>query len=207
VFADLEERRGVFVVEGPITRRCRRSRCFLGVLVVFLDTHGGDPAKVQEVCQDMSEAYLKGTLTYLPQAEITFDRYHIRSHLSKAIDEVRREEAKHQRELLKDTRYVWLKRRAKLAERQRDLVDELLTPARGHRPRLRAGAEVRQLLHLEDPETAEEYLRCWIALARGSELEPLAKFCADGSRRACACGREGSTMTVDGSLIRRLVFV
>ena len=74
----------------------------------------------------MSEAFLKGTLTHLPAAEVTFDRYHIRPHLSKAVDEVRREESKHQKDLLKNTRYMWLKRPAKLTEKQRDLLDELL---------------------------------------------------------------------------------
>ncbi len=43
----------------------------------------------------MNEAFLKGTRKHLPKAEITFDRYHVKSHLSKAVDEVRREEAKH----------------------------------------------------------------------------------------------------------------
>ena len=38
----------------------------------------------------MNEAFLAGTLKHLPGAEITFDRYRIRSHLSKALDEVRR---------------------------------------------------------------------------------------------------------------------
>ena len=59
----------------------------------FLAAHGGDPKKVREVSQDMSEAFLKGTLLYVPKAEITFDRYPIRAHLSKAVDEVRREES------------------------------------------------------------------------------------------------------------------
>ena len=74
----------------------------------------------------MSEPFLKDTLTYLPKAEVTFDRYHIRQHLCKAVDEVRREEAKHQKDLRKNTRYMWLKRPKNLTERQRDLLDELL---------------------------------------------------------------------------------
>jgi transposase len=93
VFADLDQRRGVFVVEG-------RDHQTVQAFSLFLETHGGDPGKVSEVCQDMSEAFLKGTLTYLPKAEITFDRYHVKSHLSKAVDEVRREESKQHRDLL-----------------------------------------------------------------------------------------------------------
>ena len=113
---------------------------------LFLETHGGDPGQVSEVCQDMSEAFLKGTLTHLPKAEITFDRYHVKSHLSKAVDEVRREESKHHRELLANTRYMWLKRPANLTERQRDLLDELLAQPLADRPRVHARPAVRQLL-------------------------------------------------------------
>jgi transposase len=170
VFADLDERRGVFCVEG-------RDHETVQAFSLFLETHGGDPAKVQEVCQDMSEAYLKGTLTHLPRAEITFDRYHIRSHLSKAIDEVRREEAKREKQLLKNTRYMWLKRPKNLTDRQRDLLDELLA-----QPLLTVRAytlaqQFDSYYEIDDPDTAEEYLRRWIVLARESELEPLAKFC------------------------------
>src|SRR5579875_654295 len=81
VFADLDERRGVFVVEG-------KDHETVQAFSLFLETHGGDPGQVKEVCQDMSEAFLKGTLKHLPSAEVTFDRYHVRSHLSKAVDEV-----------------------------------------------------------------------------------------------------------------------
>jgi transposase len=170
VFADLEQRRGVFCVEG-------RDHETVQAFSLFLETHGGDPARVSEVCQDMSEAYLKGTLTYLPRAEITFDRYHIRSHLSKAIDEVRREESKHQHELLKDTRYMWLKRPAKLTDTQRDLLDELLAQPLDTVRAYTLAQKFDSFYELDDPETAEEYLRRWIALARESELEPLARFC------------------------------
>jgi transposase len=170
VFADLEQRRGVFCVEG-------RDHETVQAFSLFLETHGGDPARVSEVCQDMSEAYLKGTLTYLPRAEITFDRYHIRSHLSKAIDEVRREESKHQHELLKDTRYMWLKRPAKLTDKQRDLLDELLAQPLDTVRAYTLAQKFDSFYELDDPETAEEYLRRWIALARESELEPLARFC------------------------------
>ena len=71
VFADLDERRAVYVTEGRDQRTVQEFSC-------FLECHGGQVEKVTEVCQDMSEAYLAGSLKYLPQAEITFDRYHIR---------------------------------------------------------------------------------------------------------------------------------
>jgi len=81
VFADLDERRAVYVTEGRDQGTVQEFSC-------FLETHGGEVARVSEVCQDMSEAYLAGSLKHLPQAEITFARYHVRQHLSKAIDEI-----------------------------------------------------------------------------------------------------------------------
>jgi len=169
VFADLDERRGVFVVEG-------RDHQTVQAFSLFLETHGGDPGKVSEVCQDMSEAFLKGTRAYLPAAAITFDRYHVRSHLSKAIDEVRREEVKHHRELLANTRYMWLKRPKNLTDRQRDLLDELLAQPLDTARAYTLSQQFDSFYELDDPDTAEEYLRRWIAEVDRSGLEPLQKF-------------------------------
>jgi len=166
VFADLDERRGVFCVEG-------RDHETVQAFSLFLETHGGDPARVSEVCQDMSEAFLK---THLSAAEVTFDRYHVRSHLSKAVDEVRREESKHQRDLLKNTRYMWLKRPAKLTDKQRDLLDELLAQPLQTVRAYTLSQQFDSFYELDDPDTAEEFLRRWIAEVDRSRLEPLQRF-------------------------------
>jgi len=57
---------------------------------------------------------------HLPNAEVTFDRYHVKQKLSEAIDEVRRAESKQHKQLLKNTRYLWLKRPANLSAKQQD---------------------------------------------------------------------------------------
>ncbi|MGC9221884.1 MAG: ISL3 family transposase [Solirubrobacteraceae bacterium] len=169
VFADLDERRGVFVVEG-------KDHQTVQAFSLFLETHGGDPGQVREVSQDMSEAFLKGTLTYLPKAEITFDRYHIKSHLSKAVDEVRREEVKHNRELLANTRYMWLKRPANLTEKQRDLLDELLAQPLETVRAYTLAQQSGSFYELDDPDTAEEFLRRWIVEVDSSGPGPLKAF-------------------------------
>lgn len=169
VFACLDERRAVFAVEG-------RDQAAVQAFSLFLETHGGRVEQVSEVCQDMSEAYLAGTLKHLPAAEITFDRYHIRSHLSKAIDEVRRVEAKEHAGLLQNTRYLWLKRPGNLSERQQDWLDELLhqplDTARAYELALR----FETFYELDDPNAAEEYLRRWIEEVDASGIEPLRRF-------------------------------
>jgi transposase len=169
VFADLDQRRAVFVTEG-------RDQATVQAFSGFLETHGGAAGNVKEVCQDMSEAFLAGTLTHLPGAEITFDRYHIRSHLSKALDDVRRRDAKQHRGLLKNTRYLWLRRPENLSERQQDWLDELLQRpleiVRAYELALRFDA----FYELDDPDSAEEYLTRWIDAVRESEIEPLINF-------------------------------
>ena len=159
----------MFVVEGRDHETVQAFSC-------FLETHGGDPAKVKEVSQDMSEAFLKGTLTYLPKAQITFDRYHIKSHLSQAVDEVRREEVKHHRGLLANTRYMWLKRPANLTERQRDLLDELLAQPLATVRAYTLAQQFDSFYELPDPDTAQDYLRRWIAEVDATDLEALHKF-------------------------------
>src|SRR5450432_3326508 len=169
VFADLDERRAVFVVEG-------RDHETVQAFSLFFETHGGDPGRVKEVCQDMSEAFLKGTLAHLPKAEITFDRYHVGSHLSKAVDEVRREGSTHHRDVLNNTRYMWLKRPKNLTDRQRDLLDELLAQPLETVRAYTLAQQFDSFYELDDPDTAEEYLRRWIAEVNRSGLEPLIAF-------------------------------
>jgi len=169
VFADLDERRAVYVTEGRDQGTVQEFSC-------FLETHGGELRRVREVCQDMSEAYLAGSLKHLPQAEITFDRYHVRSHLSKAIDEIRREEAKQHQALLKNTRYLWLKRPQNLTVRQQDLLDELLQQPLETVRAYELSLRFDDFYELDDPDAAEEYLRRWIDEVHTSGLKPLIKF-------------------------------
>jgi transposase len=169
VFADLDQRRAVYVCEGRDQGTVQAFSC-------FVETHGGDAQRVKEVCQDMSEAFLAGSLKHLPAAEITFDRYHVRSHLSKAIDEIRREEAKQHKRLLKNTRYLWLKRPTNLTVRQHDLLDELLQQPLETVRAYELALRFDDFYELDDPDAAEEYLRRWIEEVHASGLQPLVKF-------------------------------
>ena len=106
---------------------------------------------------------------------MTFDRYHVKQKLSEAIDEIRRAEAKQHKELLKNTRYLWLKRPKNLTVKQQDWLDELL-----QQPLETARAYARALkfddFYELEADAAEEYLRRWIAEVQGSGLGPLIKF-------------------------------
>jgi transposase len=170
VFCDLDpgERRAVFVAEGRDQQTVEQFAGFLG-------SHGGDPERIKEVCQDMSGAYLAGVREHLKSAEVTFDRFHVKQKLSEAIDTIRRAEAKEQKELLRNTRYLWLKRPGNLTEKQMDWLDQLL------RLPLRTARAYEQALRFDtfyelEADRAEEYLRRWVEGVRATDLVALHEF-------------------------------
>ena len=91
----------------------------LGQARQVLQARGLDPERVQEVCADMSPAYAKGVAQEFPNARLVFDCFHVVSLLTSAVDQVRRRERVQFPDLLKGTRYLWLKNEANLTEEQR----------------------------------------------------------------------------------------
>ena len=55
-----------------------------------LSAHRGDPEAIDEVCLDMSPAFVKGVTASLPNAAITFDKFHAVKIINDAVDQVRR---------------------------------------------------------------------------------------------------------------------
>ena len=117
VFAHLRSHKVLFATEGRDAATIQRFK-------EELAAHGGDPAKVNEVCCDMSPAFIAGVEANCPGAHITFDRFHIMKVPGDAVDQVRREEAKTRPELAK-SRYVWLKNRDKLPASQQERLAAL----------------------------------------------------------------------------------
>src|SRR5207244_12186524 len=101
LFVDLVRRRVLFVAEG-------KDAGTVGVFAQDLAAHGGNPEAVDEVCIDMSPAVIAGTAESLPNAQITFDKFHVVKLINQAVDAVRRAEQKSHAEL-KKSRYLWLK--------------------------------------------------------------------------------------------------
>ena len=64
----------------------------------------------------MSQAFIKGVKEYLPEAAITFDKFHILKIINKGVDNVRRSEMV-DNPLLKGTRYIFLKNTDNLTEK------------------------------------------------------------------------------------------
>ena len=116
----------------------------------------------------MSAAYLAGVRDHLDNAQVTFDRYDVKQKLSEASNTIRRAEAKQHKELLKNTRYLWLKRPDNLTEKQLDWLDELLQQPLETVRAYEQALKFDDFYELEDPAGAEEYLRRWVSEAKAS---------------------------------------
>ncbi len=168
VFADLDKARAVFVTEG-------RDKATVERFAADLEDHGGQANQITEVCQDMSQAFLSGVLESLPEAEIIFDRYHVKAQLSKAVDEVRRLERHEHAVTLKGTRYLWLRNPQNLSRDQRAELDVLLrSPLKT--ARAYQWAQRFDYVFELDRADAEEFLCQWVQGAKRSRLRPIKRF-------------------------------
>lgn len=111
LLVDLLQRKTIHVSEG---KGANTVKSFAEDLM----QHGGKPDNITDVSCDMSPAFITGVKEYLPNAKITFDKFHILKIINDAVDAVRREEAK-TNPLLTNARYVFLKNESSLTARQR----------------------------------------------------------------------------------------
>ena len=120
LFVDMHERKTIHIASGKGNDTVKD---FAG----YLDEHNANAEQIKSVSCDMSPAFIKGVGEYLPNAEITFDKFHIMKIINEGVDSVRREEAK-TNPLLKKTRYIFLKNDSNLTAKQRAKKEELKLP-------------------------------------------------------------------------------
>ena len=89
VVHDLDVKRLLFATTG-------RDHQTLERFAQDLEQHSGRREHIEHVCMDMSAAYALGVQQSLPQAQISYDRYHVVALANAAMDEVRSAEWKHE---------------------------------------------------------------------------------------------------------------
>ena len=120
VFIDLDraERPVIFATPGKGKETVR-------LFGQFLKKHGGNPDNVLEVVSDMSGAFIASVKTHFKNAERTVDWFHVVQLFTKAVDEVRRSEAK-TISMPKTSRWAVLKNAdGPLTDRQVEAIAEL----------------------------------------------------------------------------------
>lgn len=167
VAADMETGKAIFVTEG-------KDAATIKAFTEHLEAHGGSKAAIKEVCSDMSPAFISGIEEHLPDAAITFDRFHVMKLLGEAVNKVRKEEAQSET-VLRGSKYVWLSNPANLSAhnltRLKSLVGLQLKTAKAWRMMI----IFKGLFDFSATRAVEE-LKRWRLWAARSKLAPIVDF-------------------------------
>jgi len=170
--ADPEERRVLAVTEG-------RDASAVAAIADELVEHGCPPEQIESVSIDMSPAFIKGCTEELPNARITFDKFHVVWHANAAVDKMRRIEQRSDKSL-KGMRWSLLKDRASLRPEAAADLDALIAKMTTVRT-ARAWVykeQLREILERKQINVVREMLKHWCTCVMRSKVEPMKEVAA-----------------------------
>jgi transposase len=184
LFVDLQTRKVIHVAEG-------KKADTVDEFAQKLEARGGDRENIDDVSIDMGANFIAGVERNFPNAEITFDKFHVVKLVNEAVDEVRRQESRGNA-LLKGTRYLWLKNVENLTpaqQRQMALLEGAnLDTAQAYQMRM----NLQTIFNAPSVASANKFLSRWVAWVHTSRLGPMIRAAdtildkADGILRAIA---------------------
>jgi transposase len=168
LFVDLEARRLLFATPGKDATTFER-------FATDLEDHAGSAHAVTDVSMDLSPAFQKGAKEHLPNAQVTFDRFHLMKLVNEAVDAVRKGEVLSQPDL-KKTRWLWLKNDRNLKVKQKEklqalLKDQNLKTAQAYQFRL----TFQDIFTIKNRHQGATLLKAWMENAKNSGLSPMVK--------------------------------
>jgi transposase len=147
----------------------------------FWDWLGPQKAReIRLVVMDMWPAFEESAKRNAPQAVILYDKFHLYQHLSKAMDDVRKNEyarvSGEDRKFIKGQRYNLLAHPENLSEDSRKSLQILLSANKRLNTAYVLKEEFGQLWDFRKPETAEKFFDKWKQSLRWQRLKPFEKF-------------------------------
>ena len=137
-------------------------------------------SKLQGICCDMCKPYIEVIKECTPQATLVFDKFRIVRHLKEAVDQVRRdkirEKGKEHKDLMKDSRYIWLKNPWNLTPKQRTRLSSLEHMNLKINRVYLLKERFRDVWSYKTKPRAKKYLKQWFWWATHSRLEPIREF-------------------------------
>lgn len=167
LFVDLLKKRTVFIAKGNDQKTIES-------FANDLKAHKGDPKAITDVSCDMWPAFIKGVKDNLPNAQITFDRFHITKVLQTAVDTVRKQEVQIYA-MLKGTKYLFLKNEKNLTDAQRQRRQELSMPRLNLKSikALHIRENFQEIYKMPTPELFESMLKRWYFWSTHSRIQPM----------------------------------
>jgi transposase len=167
VAVDMQERKVLFATPG------KGSEC-IDKIGEHLNDKGTKSEQIKQACIDMSPAFISGIESNFPNAEITFDRFHIVKVINEAMDKVRKLE-RVEFAMLKGHKYTFLKKDKDLSDKNKESKYALLTlyPVIANAYRLKE--MFNEFWDLKTVEEAGSYLAYWCELVKDSQIQPFIK--------------------------------
>jgi len=165
--ADMQERKVAFVTQG-------RDSQAIADFAQHLKQHNASPEQIESISIDMSPAFIKGVAEQLPNARVTFDKFHVIAHATTAVDKMRRIEQKTAPDL-KGMRWTLIKDRSRLNSEQRSDLDALIsqyTTKRTARAWLYR-EQLRDILERKQINIVSAMLKKWCSNVMRSKVEPM----------------------------------
>ena len=159
--------RVLFVTEG-------RGAKTIKALATDLQDHGCPPEQITSVSIDMSPAFIKGVSEHLPNARITFDKFHVIAHANEAVNKMWRIEQRTDKSL-KGMRWSLLKDRSRLkpeAVADLDALIAKMTTVRTARAWVYK-ERLREILERKQINVVRNMLLHWCTCVMRSKVEPM----------------------------------
>jgi transposase len=171
VFYDLERREVIGMVKG------RKQRQVSG----FFRRWGKEACRrVTAVCMDLWSAYLNSVRRYCRNAAVVFDKFHVYSYLSAAVDQVRRDEQNRASEegkrVIKGTRWLWLKRSDRLRRKDKQTLNEIMSLNQNLQKAYLLKEDFQRFYACTNRLAAEAFLQEWTQRCHESALQPFRKL-------------------------------
>ena len=169
LFVDLKQRRTIYITTGKDSNTIKDFK-------QDLEAHNGSAEMIKDVSCDMSPAFTKGVKEHLPDANITYDKFHIIKLINEAVDKVRRSEAV-EAKILKGTRYIFLKNASNLTKKQTATLEQCtlsnmnLKTVRAYNIKI----AFQEIYAVKTEDEFVTYLNKWYFWATHSRLEPIIK--------------------------------
>jgi transposase len=168
VAVDLEQRRVIHVVKGKDANTIKEIKDYLRLKKV-------EPQKITQASIDLSPAFISGIKHHFPQAEITFDRFHVVKLLNEAMNKVRQQERQEHDEL-KGHKYTFLRNPHSLSDSKKASLSELITlfPKLGEAYRLKT--LFNDLWEMPNKVAAPAFIEQWCREVEQSKIQAFRVF-------------------------------
>lgn len=165
LFVDLINRRTIHIAEG-------KSNATVVSFKQDFELHGGEAKNITDVSCDMSPAFIKGVNDNLPNAQITFDKFHVLKIINEAVDKVRRAEVA-DNPVLTGLRYIFLKNETNLTAKQKLKKQEISGLGLKSWRAMLIRECFQDIYKSNVAEEFENLLKKWYYWATHSRLEPI----------------------------------